>query len=90
MQNKDRIKYYNSRATPPRSEGQGFPCNVMKNCNGCRYAEWEKTKAGRLHPSGDEKCTYKGVKSALPLLRHVIVWGATPIGQPLQPQYHGM
>ena len=30
----------------------------MKNCNDCIYAEWKRTKAGRLHPSGDGRCTY--------------------------------
>lgn len=27
-------------------------------CDGCKYAEWQLTKNGRLHPSGDGKCTY--------------------------------
>jgi hypothetical protein len=30
----------------------------MKLCDKCKYAEWELTKAGRLHPSGWGKCTY--------------------------------
>ena len=30
----------------------------MKNCTGCKYAIWEKTKTGRLHPSGDGRCKY--------------------------------
>ncbi len=30
----------------------------MKTCLGCKYAEWKKNKDGRLHPSGDGKCTY--------------------------------
>lgn len=29
----------------------------MKDCNGCKYAEWAKTKNGRLHPSGDGDCS---------------------------------
>lgn len=30
----------------------------MKNCMGCKYADWQRTSNGRLHPSGDGKCTY--------------------------------
>ena len=29
----------------------------MKNCTKCKYAQWHKTEVGRLHPSGDGKCT---------------------------------
>ena len=38
----------------------------MKNCNGCKYAEWKRTDAGRLHPSGDGKCTYEWKMPPLP------------------------
>ena len=31
---------------------------VMKSCVGCKYAEWDKTASGRLHPSGGGRCTY--------------------------------
>jgi hypothetical protein len=31
----------------------------MKSCTGGKYARWQKTKAGRLHPSGDGECTFK-------------------------------
>ena len=31
----------------------------MKTCDGCKYAGWKKTKAGRLHPSGDGYCMYE-------------------------------
>lgn len=30
----------------------------MKNCNNCKYADWKKTVAGKLHPSGEGKCLY--------------------------------
>jgi hypothetical protein len=29
----------------------------MKNCTNCTYADWKKTAAGKLHPSGYGKCT---------------------------------
>jgi len=38
----------------------------MKTCIGCKYAEWDKTKAGRLHPSGDGRCKYKIVMPVIP------------------------
>lgn len=28
-------------------------------CEGCRWAEWSRTAAGRLHPSGDGRCTWQ-------------------------------
>ena len=28
-------------------------------CINCRFAEWEKTKAGRLHPLGYGRCTWR-------------------------------
>lgn len=28
----------------------------MMKCDDCIYAEWERTKTGRLHPSKDGKC----------------------------------
>jgi len=31
----------------------------MKTCNECKYADWNRTTSGRLHPSGDGFCTYK-------------------------------
>lgn len=34
-------------------------------CTDCRFAEWKRTAAGRLHPSGSGKCTWT-VELALP------------------------
>lgn len=31
----------------------------MKNCTHCKYAEWRKTDAGKLHPSGDGRCLFE-------------------------------
>ena len=42
----------------------------MRSCIGCRYAEWDKDKAGRLHRSGDGKCTYKVYLPILPNSRY--------------------
>jgi hypothetical protein len=38
----------------------------VKNCKGCKYAKWEKTVAGRLHPSGMGRCTFPWKMPPLP------------------------
>ena len=38
----------------------------MKNCTGCKFAKWNKTDAGRLHPSGNGQCVYEYKIPALP------------------------
>ena len=30
----------------------------MKDCTHCKHADWDMTKAGRLHPSGEGRCTF--------------------------------
>jgi hypothetical protein len=30
-----------------------------RSCNGCRFAEWVRTKTDRLSPSGDGQCRYE-------------------------------
>lgn len=42
----------------------------MKSCIGCKYAEWKRTKAGRLHPDGDGECTYEVKIPKLPNAKH--------------------
>lgn len=43
----------------------------MKTCVGCAFAEWNKTKSGRLSPTGDGRCGYE-VK--LPQLPAAFYW----------------
>jgi len=38
----------------------------MKNCTHCKYADWQRTKSGALHPSGDGKCTFEYKVPVLP------------------------
>lgn len=45
-------------------------------CNDCKYAKWEKTKSGKLHPSGDGRCEYPWQLSKLPLSK---IFVASPI-----------
>jgi hypothetical protein len=47
----------------------------MKNCAGCKYAEWDRTKSGSLHPSGDGRCGYPWKLPALPASMY---WVNTP------------
>lgn len=49
----------------------------MKSCDACKWAEWKRTKTGRLHPDKTGKCTYP-VKP-LPTLPNCMYWG---IGDP--------
>jgi len=32
--------------------------NAMKNCTDCKYADWQRTAAGKLHPSGNGRCAH--------------------------------
>lgn len=38
----------------------------MKNCTDCIHAEWKRTAAGKLHPSGDWDCKKVVVFPKLP------------------------
>lgn len=38
----------------------------MKDCKHCKYAEWKRTAAGKLHPSGDGDCAYPWKMPQLP------------------------
>ena len=38
----------------------------MKSCLHCKYADWNRTGAGKLHPSGDGRCRYEYVLLKLP------------------------
>jgi hypothetical protein len=39
----------------------------MKACDGCKYAKWERTKSGALHPNGEGACTYHWKLPPLPV-----------------------
>lgn len=43
----------------------------MKSCLNCKYAKWDKTKSGNLHPSGDGLCFYP---FAIPKLPASMYW----------------
>lgn len=38
----------------------------MKNCTDCKWAKWQRTKAGKLHPSGQGECTKNFIPPVLP------------------------
>jgi hypothetical protein len=44
----------------------------MKNCTKCKNALWNRTKTGRLSPSGDGLCTVVVKMPTLPTSMH---WG---------------
>jgi hypothetical protein len=47
----------------------------MKNCTDCKWAQWRRTKAGKLHPSGDGSCAYP---FKMPPLPQSMYWLSTP------------
>ena len=51
----------------------------MKNCTHCVHAKWDRTAAGKLHPSGDGRCQkeYK-----VPPLPASMYWTWTSIPTP--------
>lgn len=52
----------------------------MKTCVGCKYADWKKTAAGRLHPSGEGKCRYVIEPVALPAAYRWLYGNPEPTG----------
>jgi hypothetical protein len=53
----------------------------MKNCTHCKYADWKRTAAGRLHPDGSGKCTFPWKMPPLPAAFYWLGAGqATPYG----------
>jgi len=53
----------------------------MKTCKGCKYAEWDRTKTGRLSPTGDGECKYNYKIPKLP----VSMWFSGRV----EPSIHG-
>lgn len=47
----------------------------MKNCTHCKHADWQRTAAGKLHPSGDGRCM---VGYRLPPLPASMYWLTPP------------
>ena len=52
----------------------------MKNCNNCKYADWKKTVAGKLHPSGEGKCLYPYKVPPFPASMYWMNIETTPCG----------
>ena len=57
----------------------------MKNCTGCKYANWDRTAKGRLHPSGTGKCDYPWAMPPLPNSMNWYGYGREP-----KPSYPGI
>ena len=53
----------------------------MKTCTHCKYANWKRTPAGKLHPSGEGKCTFPWKLPPLPASMYWVTRdGPTPNG----------
>ncbi len=48
----------------------------MKSCTDCKYAKWDRTKAGRLSPTGNGVCYFPVKPIVLPNAHYFI--GGTP------------
>lgn len=59
----------------------------MKNCTHCKHAVWQKTAAGRLHPSGDGECGYEVKLPAIASVDVLVRCPADSIGRPCQPAH---
>lgn len=55
----------------------------MKSCLHCKYAKWDRTAAGKLHPSGDGRCTFP---YKVPPLPQALYW--TGVGAPRPNGWH--
>lgn len=47
----------------------------MKDCTRCKYADWQRTSAGKLHPNGTGWCRYP---YKLPPLPQSMYWARSP------------
>jgi len=54
--------------------------NEMKTCVGCKYADWQRTSIGRLHPGGIGQCKYPYKIPPLPASMYWFHEDKTPCG----------
>ena len=52
----------------------------MKTCDDCKYAEWKRTAAGRLHPKKGGWCVYDWKMPPLPKAKYWIHHEPKPSG----------
>ena len=45
---------------------------VTDTCLNCVHAEWDRTRVGALHPSGDGRCAYEVLEIVLPAVKYFI------------------
>lgn len=50
------------------------------NCRGCKFAKWDVTKAGKLHPSGSGRCMWQYPEIQLPASMYFV--GRSPGDSP--------
>lgn len=48
--------------------------NPEPSCANCALAQWETTKAGKLHPSGEGTCRWQMPQIKLPKSRYFLGW----------------
>ncbi len=50
----------------------------MKSCDNCKYADWKRTRNGRLHPSKEGRCTFKYKIRPMPNAMWIVVFHGSP------------
>ena len=50
------------------------------NCTNCKFAIWQKTAAGKLHPSGSGRCGYPYKAPPLPVSMYWVGGHTVPCG----------
>lgn len=49
-------------------------------CLDCKLADWQRTAAGKLHPSGDGRCLWEMPKIRLPVSMYFVTGASKPVG----------
>lgn len=62
---------------------------MSTSCVGCQYAEWDRTRTGRLSPSGDGRCLFEWAPPPLPSSKYfftapIVLGGSISRRKPLR------
>jgi hypothetical protein len=52
----------------------------VNDCTHCKYAKWERTAAGKLHPSGQGRCGFEVKIPQLPASMHYLMGNPIIVG----------
>jgi hypothetical protein len=58
--------------TPPEKASFVMTTNLEHDCSTCRFAQWNRTANGKLHPSGNGKCLWARPDIKIPICMYYI------------------